>query len=101
MKDEKFACITKTRLYNFDPLKPHVYSKTGVYRGEHYFSYFAKNKICGYSLAPPRQGDSNEYPQSMFWAEIWIISDFFIWNFSFLCCKIFQYIWIGVMGCSQ
>ena len=34
-------CITKTRLYNFDPLKPHFfYSKTGVYRGKHYFSYF-------------------------------------------------------------
>ena len=33
--------ITKTRLYNFDPLKPRLlYSKTGVYRGIHYFSYF-------------------------------------------------------------
>ena len=25
-----FGCITKTCLYNFDPLKPHLYSKTGV-----------------------------------------------------------------------
>ena len=25
---------------------------------------------CGYSLEPPRWGGSNEYPQSMFWAEI-------------------------------
>ena len=25
---------------------------------------------CGYSLEPPRRGGSNEYPQSMFWAEI-------------------------------
>ena len=33
--------ITKTCLYNFDPLKPHFYiEKTGVYRGIHYFSYF-------------------------------------------------------------
>ena len=25
-------------IYNFDPLKPHfIYSKTGVYRGTHYF----------------------------------------------------------------
>ena len=36
-------CITKTFLYNFDPLKPHFYIvKTGVYSGihVHYFSYF-------------------------------------------------------------
>ena len=33
--------ITKTCLYNIDPLKPHfLYSKTGVYKGIHYFSYF-------------------------------------------------------------
>ena len=25
---------------------------------------------CGYSLEPPRRGGSNEYPQSIFWAEI-------------------------------
>ena len=30
-----------------------------------------------YSLEPPRWGGSNEYPQSMFWAEIWKISEFF------------------------
>ena len=30
----------------------------------------AKNIDCGYSLEPPRLGGSNEYPQSMFWAEI-------------------------------
>ena len=34
------------------------------------FSYFAKNIDCGYSLEPPRQGGSNEYPQPMFRAEI-------------------------------
>ena len=33
--------ITKTYLYNFDPLKIQLlYSKTGVYKGIHYFSYF-------------------------------------------------------------
>ena len=26
----------------------------------------AKNIDCGYSLEPPRRGDSNEYPQSIF-----------------------------------
>ena len=25
---------------------------------------------CGYLLEPPRQGSSNKYPQSMYWAEI-------------------------------
>ena len=28
---------------------------------------FAQNIDCGYTLEPPRQGDSNQYPQSMFW----------------------------------
>ena len=40
--------IKKTCLYNFDPLKPLLYNKTGVYRGIHYFSYFcSKTKIVG------------------------------------------------------
>ena len=64
--------ITKARLYNFDPLKPHFYilklGFTGVYRS------------------------SNEYPQSMFWAEIWKISDFFIWKFSDIGGEIFYII---------
>ena len=75
--------ITKTCLYNFDPLKPHVYivklGFTGVYM---IFLISAKNIDCGYSLEPPRWGGSNEYPQSMFLAEIWKISEFFIWKFS-------------------
>ena len=29
-----------------------------------------------------RWGGFNEYPQFMFWAEMWKISDFFIWNLS-------------------
>ena len=31
----------------------------------------SSNIDCGYSLEPPCRGGSNEYPQSMFWAEIW------------------------------
>ena len=34
------------------------------------FHISAQNIDCGYSLEPPRYGGSNEYPQSMFWAEI-------------------------------
>ena len=30
------------------------------------FLIFAQNIDCGYTLEPPRQGGSNEYPQSMF-----------------------------------
>ena len=59
--------ITKTYLYNFDPLKPNFYivklGFTGVYI---IFLIFAENIDCGYSLEPPRRGGSNEYPQSMF-----------------------------------
>ena len=31
------------------------------------FLIFAQNIDRGYTLEPPRQGGSNEYPQSMFW----------------------------------
>ena len=34
------------------------------------FHISAQNIDCGYSLEPPRRGGSNEYPQSMFLAEI-------------------------------
>ena len=83
--------ITKTSLYNFDPLKPHFYivklGLTGVYI---IFLISAKNIDCGYSLEPPRRGGSNEYPQSMFWAENMKISEFFIWKVSFFGGKIFS-----------
>ena len=55
--------IAKTRLYNFDPLKPYFYivklGFTGVYV---IFLILLKNIDCGYSLEPPRAGGSNEYP---------------------------------------
>ena len=34
------------------------------------FHISAQNIDCGYSSEPPRRGGSNEYPQSMFLAEI-------------------------------
>ena len=33
------------------------------------FLIFAQNINCGYTLEPPRQGGSNEYPQSIFWSK--------------------------------
>ena len=75
--------ITKTYLYNFDPLKPHFYivklGFTGVYI---IFLFSAQKHSLWYSLEPPRWGGSNECPQSMFWAEIWKISEFLIWKIS-------------------
>ena len=43
----------------------------------------------GYSLEPPRRGGVNDYPQSMFWAEIWKISEFLSENFHFFVVKNF------------
>ena len=49
-----------------------------------FFLFMLKNIDCGYSLEPPHRGGSNEYPQSMFWAEIWKISkSFYMKMFSF------------------
>ena len=59
--------ITKTCLYNFDPLKPHFYIvKLRFTRVYIIFLISAQNIDCGCSLEPPRRGGSNEYPQSMF-----------------------------------
>ena len=48
--------ITKTYLYNFDPLKPHFYivklGFTGVYI---IFLISAQTIDCGYSLEPPHR----------------------------------------------
>ena len=60
-------CITKTCLYNFDPLKPHFYIvKLGFTGVCIIFLISAKNIDCGYLLEPPHRGGSNEYAQSMF-----------------------------------
>ena len=72
-------------LYNFDPLKP-----WGLQGYTLFFLFLLNNIHCGYSLEPPRRGGSNKYQQSMFWAEIWKILEFFFWNFSFFGGKIFS-----------
>ena len=61
------ACITKTRLYNFDHLKPHFYIVKLGFKGVYnIFLISAQNIDYEYSLEPPQRGGSNEYPQSMF-----------------------------------
>ena len=96
---EQYLIITKTCLYNFDPLKPHFYIVKLGFTGVYIVSLFLlKNIDCEYSLEPPRRGGSNEYPQSMFLAEIWkkyqsfYLKIFSFWRWNFL------YIWIGVFS---
>ena len=64
-------CITKTCLYNFDPLKPNFYivklGFIGVYIS---FLISARSMDCGCSLEPPRRDGSNECPRSVFCAEL-------------------------------
>ena len=59
--------ITKTCLYNFDPLKPHFYLvKLGFIGVYIFFLLLLKNIDSGYSLEPPRRGGSNEYQNLYF-----------------------------------
>ena len=63
----RFPNITKTCLYNVDPLKPHFYIVKLGFTGVYIIVLISAKKIdFGYSLEPPRRGGSNEYPQSMF-----------------------------------
>ena len=56
------SLITKTYLYNFDPLKPHFYIvKLGFTGVNIIFLISVQNIDCGYSLEPPRRGHPNEY----------------------------------------
>ena len=58
------AYITKTCLYNFDPLKPHFNIVKLVFTGVYiiFFLFLLKNIDCGYPLEPPWRGGSNDYP---------------------------------------
>ena len=54
----------KTRLFKYIEnftTKNKIFSKSSDI-----FHISAQNIDCGYSLEPPRQGGSNEYPQSMY-----------------------------------
>ena len=90
--------ICKTHLYSFDPLKPRFYTIklgfTGVYIN---FLFLLKNVVCGYSLEPPRRGDSNKYTLSIFeqkyeTTRIFHLKVFIFWWYNS------QYIWIGMFS---
>ena len=71
--------ITKTRLYNIDPLKTHFYTVKLGFTGVYIIFLISAKKHRLWVLvrtASPRQ--YNEYPQSMFLAEILKISELFL-----------------------
>ena len=74
MYPKVFVFITKTRCNENTPIQ--IYWKFYNQKRENFqiknsdiFHISAQNIDCGYSLEPPRRGGSNEYPQSMFWAD--------------------------------
>ena len=89
---------TKTYLCNCVPLKPHFYIVKLGFTGVHItFVISAQKQRLWYSLEPPRRCGSNEYQQSMFWAEIlwkkyqiFVVVFLCVWKFSFLGGKIFS-----------
>ena len=87
---EGVKLITKTRLYNFNTLKPHFYivklGFTGVYN------------IFLISAQKHRLWVFLRTAKSMLWAEIWKIFEFFVWKFSIFRWLTFQYIWIGMFS---
>ena len=85
------------------PLKPHFYIvKLGFTKRLIFFPFITKTCLIflisaqkhtlWYSLEPPRRDGSTEYPQSMFWAEMWKISEFLSENFHILVVKFSVYL---------
>ena len=68
--------ISKTYLYNFDPLKPHFKFVKMAFTGVNIiFSYFCSKHILWVLVRTASQ--------YILLAEVWKISKFFIWKFSF------------------
>ena len=68
------------------------------------FQISAQNIDCGYSLEPPRRGGSNEYPQSMFKAEIRKIRythvnpSFTIYKWGLRGSKLYRHVFVMVLN---
>ena len=62
--------ISKTRLFKYIEKFTTKKRKFSEKKKSDIFHISAQNIDCGYSLEPPRRGGSNEYPQSLFYAEI-------------------------------
>ena len=77
--------ITKIRLYNFDPLKPHFYIVKLGFTGVYIIFLNSVQKVdCVYSLEPPRRGGSNEYYKLYFEQKYEKYQDFLSENFQSL-----------------
>ena len=85
--DKKWSLITKTYLYNFDPLKPHFYivklGFTGVYI---IFLISAQNIDCGYSFGEAVLTSTHNL---CFVQKYEKYLEFFIWKFSVFGDEIF------------
>ena len=85
--------LTKTCLYNFDPLKPHFYivklGFTGVYI---ILLISAQNIDIVFSLESPRRGGSNEYHNLCFEQKYEKYQSFLPENFRFLEVKFSIYL---------
>ena len=71
---EPESSITETCLFkyieNFTTKKGTFFYKKKIKYFSYFCSYFCSKYRLWYSLESPRRDGSNEYPQSMFWAEI-------------------------------
>ena len=59
----------KTCPYNIQRFLSAVTIENFIRKFFYVFNIFAQNIHCGHTLDRPRQGSSNEYPQSMFWTQ--------------------------------
>ena len=81
---EPDSFIMKTCLYNVDPLKPRFNTVKLGFAGVYIIFLISAEKHTLWVLVrTARRGGCNEYPQSMFWAEIWKLSEFLSENFHF------------------
>ena len=89
-----FKAVIKVKVYILLTPLNHTffYSKTGVYKSIHYLFISAQKHRLWYSLEPPRWGGSNEHLHSMFWAEMWKLSELLSENFYFLVVKFSIYL---------
>ena len=87
---QRLIRITKTRLFKYIENFTTKHWKFSD-KNPNFFPISAQNIDCRYSLEPPRQGGSNEYPQSML----------LNWNkkkYVYPCKPQFYYIKVGLKG---
>ena len=85
--------ITKTCLYDFDPLKPHFYVvKLGLQGYTLFFLFLLKNIDCGYSLELPQKAVLTSTINLFFEQKYKKYQNFLSENFLFLVVKFSVYL---------